>query len=407
MLTWLAPLIVFGLVVFVHELGHFLAAKAVGVYAPRFSIGFGPALFRKRWGETEYVIAALPLGGYVRMASREDETMALLEGGGEKAREEPTTVGASGSPELAEARIADGMRPDDWDPEALAPFGPKPVPEHRWFESKPLVARLFILIAGVTMNVALTLVVSIGSIAYYGEPYALPVIDSVVAGMPAEQAGLQPGDSIVAVDEAPVGRWDEVVARVVASAGDTLSLDVVRGGAPLRLPLVPQAAVDTNPLTGEPRTIGRIGAAVDRERFQRAPVPIGEATVRGADATWTLGTAVITTVRGLFAGRVSIENLGGPIAIAQTSVVAARVGLESLLFLLAFISINVAILNLLPIPILDGGQILLNVAESVKGSPFSARTREGIARVGLAAILLLFTVVMFNDIKRLVLSVLG
>ena len=407
MLTWLAPLLVFGLVVFVHELGHFLAAKAVGVYAPRFSIGFGPALLRKRWGETEYVLAALPLGGYVRMASREDETMALLEGGGEHPREEPSTVGGSGGAKVGEEHIAEGMRPDEWDPEALVPFGPKPVPEHRLFESKRLPARLLILIAGVTMNVLLTLVVSVGSVAYYGEPYALPVVDSVVAGFPAERAGLQAGDSIVAVDGVPVARWSEVVARVTPAAGDTLRVDVVRGGAPVSLRLVPQPAADTNPLTAEVDTVGRIGAAVDAERVERDPVPFGEAAARGAAATWTMGTSVVVVVRRLFAGEVSVDNLGGPIAIAQTSVVAARSGLETLLFLLAYISVNVAVLNLLPIPILDGGQILMNVAESVKGSPFSPRTREYVARAGLLAIALLFVVVMFNDIKRLVQGWLG
>jgi regulator of sigma E protease len=125
MLSWLAPIIVFGLVVFVHELGHFLAAKATGVYAPRFSIGFGPALLKKRWGETEYVLAALPLGGYVRMASREDEATAFLEGGSENSA-------TAAAPK------------DDFDPNAMIPFGPKPIPESRWFESKPLVLRLVI-----------------------------------------------------------------------------------------------------------------------------------------------------------------------------------------------------------------------------------------------------------------------
>src|SRR5207302_1492734 len=120
MLAILAPILVFGLVIFVHELGHFIAAKAVGVYAPRFSIGFGPALFRKRWGETEYVLAVLPLGGYVRMASRLDEDAALLEGGAESAP-------SAESPE--------------YDPNAMMPFGPLPIPEHRLFESKPLAAR--------------------------------------------------------------------------------------------------------------------------------------------------------------------------------------------------------------------------------------------------------------------------
>src|SRR5919112_4950538 len=118
LLAYLAPLVVFGLVVFVHELGHFLAAKACGVYAPRFSIGFGPALWRKRWGETEYVLAALPLGGYVRMASREDETMAFLEGGSERGTA-VGTVGANGAPASVEETTGPRPASKDWDPEAI------------------------------------------------------------------------------------------------------------------------------------------------------------------------------------------------------------------------------------------------------------------------------------------------
>src|SRR5690348_12894248 len=129
MLAYIAPIFVFGLVVFVHELGHFLAAKATGVYAPRFSIGFGKALWRKRYGETEYVLAALPIGGYVRMASRDDEASAFLEGGSET--EVPAT--------------APGGEP--LEPNAMIPFGPKPIPENRWFESKPIAARMVILFA--------------------------------------------------------------------------------------------------------------------------------------------------------------------------------------------------------------------------------------------------------------------
>src|SRR5215207_11697666 len=151
MLALVAPILVFGLVIFVHELGHFVAAKLVGVYAPRFSIGFGPALFRKRRGETEYVIALLPLGGYVRMASRHDAEAALLEGGSEE---------------------GSALKPGDvgYDPEAMQPFGPRPVPEDRWFESKGLLARLFIMIAGVVMNVALAFVVFAVLNVRYGEP---------------------------------------------------------------------------------------------------------------------------------------------------------------------------------------------------------------------------------------------
>src|SRR5580704_17965151 len=131
---WLAPILVFGVVIFVHELGHFLAAKITGVYAPRFSIGFGSALWHHRWGETEYRLAVLPLGGYVRMASRDDESAAMLEGGGEERG--PGTEGS--------------------DPDALMPFGSKPIPPDRWFESKPLGARIVIKLSGVFMNALLT-----------------------------------------------------------------------------------------------------------------------------------------------------------------------------------------------------------------------------------------------------------
>src|SRR6185503_15430054 len=144
MLTWLAPVLVFGLVVLVHEAGHFMAAKLLGVYAPRFSIGFGRPLWRRRRGETEYVIGWLPLGGYVRMASREDEATAFLEGGSEVSTAQRMQELAHGVPtESAPVRDA------DWDPNAMMPFGPKPVPENRWFESKPIWARLIILLAGV------------------------------------------------------------------------------------------------------------------------------------------------------------------------------------------------------------------------------------------------------------------
>ena len=139
----------------------------------------------------------------------------------------------------------------------------------------------------------------------------------------------------------------------------------------------------------------------------RDRVGFAEAISGGAERTWSYATLVGGTVKGLLGGAVSVNNLGGPIAIAQSSVEAARGGVETLFGLIAFLSINIAILNLLPIPILDGGQIVLNVAEAVKGRPFSTRTRENIARVGIAAIALLFAVVMFNDFKRLVQTVFG
>jgi len=484
MLALLAPIVVFGLVVFVHELGHFLAAKATGVYAPRFSIGFGPALFRKRWGETEYVIAALPLGGYVRMASREDETMAMIEGGGEKAPAAPRHEGQHPGV-LAEVagEVVGESRPAGWDPNAMQPFGPKPVPEHRWFESKSLGARLFIMLAGVTMNVILAIVVSTFMVAHYGRTaiatrvvggvegraaelfrgklavgdtivrvgdvkveswddfqkevvsapspltvvtnrdsvsldlgapggetrravltgldfFIPPVVDSVREAMPAAKAGLQAGDSIVAIDGERVVSFTSLSRRVGASIGKPVQLDVVRAGTPVRISVVPQPVTEPDEATGEPRQVGKIGI-VPKRAVIHEDVPLGAAIPVALRLTGRMTGEVFTTIKRLANRSASVKELGGPLQIARTSVQAARQGTETLLYLIALLSVNVAVLNLLPIPILDGGQVLLNVAEAVKGRAFSARTREYILRVGLVAIGLLFVTVMWNDIARL------
>jgi regulator of sigma E protease len=395
MLTWLAPLIVFGLVVFVHELGHFLAAKAMGVYAPRFSIGFGPALLRRRWGETEYVIALLPLGGYVRMASREDQATAFLEGGSEE-REVAEVGGNAAAPTVVGV---EGSR--DWDPNAMKPFGPLPIPEHRWFESKRLPARLLILIAGVTMNAVLAIAFESGAVAAYGRPYIPAVVDSIVPGDPAARAGLLRGDSIVAINGTPVREWEDLLTHVSASADRSINFDVVRSGVRQTITIRPEARTVQSRITGREERVGRIGTA-PRATVAREHMSVGESMQFGWNRTWENASSIVQIVRGLFSGAVSTSQLGGPIAIGVISVQAAQGGVEGLLLLIAFLSINVAILNLLPVPILDGGQILLNILETAKGSAFSARTREYILRAGLVAIALLFALVMYNDIKGLI-----
>lgn len=379
MLTWVAPIIVFGLVVFVHELGHFIAAKLTGVYAPRFSIGFGPSLLKRRFGETEYVLAALPLGGYVRMASREDEATAFLEGGSENSATSP------GSPK------------DGYDPNAMIPFGPKPIPEARWFESKPLPARLFIMLAGVTMNAVLAYVIYAGLLLRSGLPTPIPVAAEITAGKPAALAGIQAGDSIVSVDGAPVKNWESLLDRIGASAGSPLTLQLSRGGRPITVRVTPVAETVPDPRTGESKRLGRIGLLAN-EAF--TPVSVPRAFVEAWHLTADNGLKIFATLRLLLSSGAGVSDLGGPIAIAQVSVQAARGGMENLLALVALISINLAIFNLLPIPILDGGQIVLNVAETIKGSAFSTQTRERILRGGLLLIGLLFVTVMFNDISR-------
>jgi regulator of sigma E protease len=377
MLSWLAPIIVFGLVVFVHELGHFIAAKLAGVYAPRFSIGFGPALFKKRFGETEYVLAALPLGGYVRMASREDEATAFLEGGSEN-----SAVAAT--------------QKDGFDPEAMIPFGPKPIPESRWFESKPLPLRLVIMLAGVSMNALLGYGIYVGLLLHSGMPTPIPVAAAVTAGKPAAAAGIQAGDSIVSLNGRPLASWETLLDSIGASAGRPLELGVVRRGQPLRVTVTPAGETVVDPRTGAKQTLGRIGMMAS-EGF--TPISVGDAFSTAWRLTIDTGGRIFSALGALAHGR-GVRDLGGPIAIAQVSVQAARGGIETLLLLVALISINVAVFNLLPIPILDGGQILLNIAETIKGSAFSTQTRERILKGGLLIIGLLFVTVMFNDISR-------
>lgn len=386
MLAWLAPVLVFGLVVFVHELGHFIAAKLTGVYAPRFAIGFGRAIWKWRRGETEYLIGMIPLGGYVRMASKEDEAQAFLEGGNE--------AGVDTSRE-------------DYDPDAMIPFGPKPIPENRWFESKSLAARLFIMLAGVTMNTILTLVILIGLFKYQGVPVmdakglaqVVPVIEQVLPGRPAAKAGIQVGDSIVAINGQPVKDWEFMHGLISNSAGQPLVLKVIRNGQPRQFTMTPMQDTITNPDTKKLEQVGRIGIA-PRALLRNAT--FAEAVAGGWDMTWHMGGLVFTSLKEIASKPRMASELGGPILIAQQSVEAAHGGLETLLTLIALISINVAVFNLLPIPILDGGQIVINILETIKGSAFSPKTREYILRTGLAFIGLIFALVMFNDLKRLV-----
>jgi regulator of sigma E protease len=469
-LPWLGPLIVFGLVVFVHELGHFIAAKTFRVYAPRFSIGFGPALWRKRWGETEYVIASLPLGGYVRMASRDDATASSLEGGDE----------------------SESLSPDDprYDPTALKPFGPRDVPADRTFESKPLWQRLIIMVAGVTMNIVLAIVVMTAIVQLTGRstlktrvvgrvdapawapqlateiargdtivavggtrvttwneinealatvpdsmltiatnrttvtvpagpesgkrrmdligailPWYPPVAGTVVPGKAAARAGLQTGDTLVAIDGTPIHTFGDLIGVVAPSAGKPLAFTVRRGSETKTLTITPDSE-PAKTTDGSKRFVGKVGVGQADITVHEA-VGFREAASLGWSGTWGNVALVGRFLKDLVSGRASMKDMGGPIAITQASVDAARNGPSSLFLLLAFLSVNLAVMNLLPIPILDGGQIVMNIAESIKGRPFSMRTKENFARVGLVAIALLFVVVMFNDVRRIAGTAMG
>jgi regulator of sigma E protease len=393
MLSYLAPILVFGLVIFVHELGHFLAAKATGVYAPVFSLGWGRRIFGVRRGETDYRVSIFPLGGYVRMASREDESMAGIEGGTDRGELDASAADDGGATAPAAGPL--------WDNDSMAPFGPKAVPADRWVENKPVPARLLILSAGVMMNILLTLVVASGIFLVYGNSYRPAVIEAVVPGAPAANAGIQAGDQIVAIDGQAVRGWDQVLERVSPITSGSVTLDIVRGGEQLSRVLTPEVAEGADPVTGAKRQVGRIGIQV-RDSIARESVGPVTAVALGSRATWRMATTVGDVLKGLVTREVEMSNLGGPIAIARTSVQAARGGAEMFWSLIAFLSLNIAILNLVPIPVLDGGQILIVLAEAVKGSEFSSRTREMLARVGVLAVIALIVLVFYNDIRNLI-----
>ena len=381
----LAPLLVFGLVVFVHELGHFLAAKAVGIYAPVFSLGWGRRIWGRKSGETDYRLSLFPLGGYVRMASREDEAMAAFEGGATRGNLSDNAQQQQGEPGVP------------WDPNALVPFGPRPVPSNRWFESKPLWAKVFVLMAGVTMNFVLAIGVIMGLVMTSGIANPAPVIGSVVPGSPAATSGLLAGDSILTIDAAPISGWKDLVTAVTTKPGQALRFTVMRAGAPVALSMTPAQSVDTNPRTGAVRTVGRIGAGGSRIRL--GPVDAFGEAVQG---TWDTVVQTIDVVGGLLVGKVSPKQLGGPIMIAQASVQRAQSGgLEGVLDLLALISVNIAVLNLLPVPVLDGGQVLLAALESARGKPLGDRARGLVMYSGVAVVLLLLLTTTFNDVARI------
>ncbi len=446
MLTLAAVIAVLSILIFVHELGHLLAAKAVDIEVPRFSIGFGPRVAGFRIGETEYVLSALPLGGYVKMAGMEDdEALEVLEGKVDAERE----------------------------------------PSTRDFDSKPLWARALVIVAGVTMNFLLAILIYAGLAFFSGEqldpttrvavtepeqltgaaaplaeipfgarleaigdrpveswndvrrslfeappgptvfrfadappvtltlpprdsaripviealqPLHEPVIGRVEPGYPAAEVGLQPGDRVIAAGGQPIRVWSEMVRIISAHPGQPLPLEIERGGQRISLTVTPRPVADLNE-AGERVSIGRLGVAPDIQVIHRTYGP-GGSLLYGVERTWGFSTLILSFLGGLVTGDESPRNLGGPIAIGQLSGQAARLGLEPFLSFLAIFSINLAILNLLPIPILDGGQLLFLGVEAVRGRPLSVEQRLRLSHLGLIIVVGIMVWAMTNDVLR-------
>ena len=458
MLTLVAFVVTIGVLIFVHEAGHFVAAKALGVQVLRFSLGFGRPLLAWRRGETEYWVSMIPLGGYVKMAGLEDEGIAgELEGGA-----------------------------------AAVPVDPA-----RAFDRRPLWARMIIILAGVTMNLVFAFVVYSG-LAYTGaltsdlvattqvdtvrvsslppsaaplaalhrgdrithvnddsvrtwsqlieaiatapspvrlrvagradpivvtfptapgdtaERFALargltvylpPTVATVQPGSPADRAGLQPNDRLVRVGPDTIASWNDFARIARASAGKPLQIRVARGDSILALTVTPESHTERDPISGEQRSFGMIGVGAVRPTVPAYGVA-GAIQFGWSETELRVGQ-VLTFLKRLVVGQASPRELGGPITIAQVSGQAARVGFGVLLAFMAFLSINLAVLNLLPIPVLDGGQMVFLIAEGIRRKPLSLNLRLRLTQVGFAVIAALMVFVIGNELLRVIQRALG
>lgn len=354
MTTLFAFVIVLGILIFIHELGHFLLAKINGVGVLKFSLGFGPAIVKKRVGETEYLISAIPLGGYVKM-------------------------------------LGEGSAPE----EELAPMDPA-----KSFARKSLGARALIVAAGPAFNLLLAIVIYM-VIGWSGIPTIPPVVGEVMDGTPAEAAGLMPGDRIVSIQGNPVQSWEDISLIMQESeAGENVQLVIERGGTNYTVNATPVMIKDKN-LFGEEIERPMVGISRSEEVVMKR-LGFFSGIGYGFSQTWRVIELTGIGVWKMIDGTLDIrDSLGGPILIAQVSGETFRAGLLPFFSMIAFVSINLFLINLLPIPVLDGGHILLFGIEAVIGKPVEGRPREIAQQIGLFLLILLMVLAFYNDLARL------
>ncbi len=354
-LYYIVPfVVVLGILIFFHELGHFLVAKHFGVKVLKFSLGFGPKLIGKKIGETEYLISLFPLGGYVKMLGENGE-----EGG------EPLT----------------------------------PQEEMKSFSNKHPLKRIAIVAAGPLFNLFLALLIFCGFFLIAGTQVMIPEIGQVREGSPADKAGLLKGDVIVAIEGTPLETWAKIKDVVQDSAGKPLQFTVKRRDESLTVTVIPEISVTKNIFGEEIKSalIGIIAAGKSKQVFL-GPL---ESVREGFGKTWEITKLTCLTIVKLFQRVISIKTLGGPILIGQMTGQLAQENWVYLFPFMAVISINLGILNLLPIPILDGGFIIFLLLELIAGKPLSIKNRELAQKAGIFLLVILMAVVVYNDVTRL------
>ncbi len=351
MTSILAVIIVFGLLIAFHELGHFLVAKGLGIGVKSFSLGFPPKLFSFVKGQTEYKISLIPLGGYVSLVGETKE--------------------------------------DDL---------PEGFTQEQSFMGRPAWQRMLVVAAGPVFNFVLAVVLYWIVFVIGGMVHTLPIIDTVQKDSPAMVAGLEPGDRILAIDDEATPYWSDIPRIVKHSEGRLLKLQVERIGKQLTVEVTPKLMVTKN-IFGEEVKTALIGISPSEKTVQ-VPMGFGEASYQAVVQTWEMIELMFRGIIKMIERVVPMESVGGPIMIIQMVSQQAHEGLLSLMWLTALISINLGIINLLPIPVLDGGHLIFYTYETLRGKPMSPKVQEWTIKLGLGLIIMLLLLATYNDLQR-------
>ncbi len=346
--------VVLGILIFFHELGHFLVARLFGVGVEKFSLGFGPKLFGKKIGRTDYIVSVLPLGGYVKMVG-----------------EEPN-----------------------------ADISPVDIPVS--FTHKHVFKRILIVAAGPFFNFFLAIIIFFGIFQIHGSFIIKPTIGDVNDGLPAHQAGLQKDDQIIEINGLAIKSWEEMAGIITDSKGKSLDLTVRREESIFIVKLIPKQISSKN-IFGEEIKRYVIGIQSSGDTFVKDLNPF-QALSESIIQTWKISKLVVISIVKMIQGTLSIKTMGGPIMIAEMAGDQAREGAANLIFFIALLSINLGILNILPIPVLDGGHLIFFFIEAAIGRPVSIRVRQIAQQAGILILILLMIFVFYNDISRIFFS---
>ncbi|HWG03414.1 MAG TPA: RIP metalloprotease RseP [Beijerinckiaceae bacterium] len=361
---YLVPFVfVLSIVVFFHELGHFLVGRWCGVKVDAFSIGFGPEIFvfvdRK---QTRWRIAALPLGGYVKFHG--DANGASLP--------DPAATAAMSADERAVS-----------------------------FSAQKVWKRALIVVAGPVANFILAIAIFSGVFFFYGRSVTAPRIASVQQGEAAAAAGFQPGDLIVSIDGQPITSWEDMQRVVEVSSNVPLTFVVRRGDSNQTIVATPRARVIETPFGKNKTGLLGVVASQNPDDWHVERYSLADSIKSGAAETWFFVARTGEFVGGIFQGRESADQISGPMGIAKVSGEAAKIGFSALLWLAAVLSVSIGLINLVPVPLLDGGHLLYYAVEALRGRPMSERAQEFGFRLGLGLVVALMLFATFNDIVHL------